>query len=89
MQATDSTFSLGIYLIDEQYPLLPKAAIKIGDLRLRRAAASGQYLPLELHGRFPKLAAQEGLLLANGEVRFTTNTSRSNGRLRGIMRVCY
>gem|GEM_PF-3681472 len=49
----------------------------------------GQYLPLELPGHFPKLAAHEGLLLVNGEVRYTPDTSRSNGRFWDIMRVCY
>lgn len=47
-----------------------------------------QYLPLELPGHFPKLAAHEGLLLVNGEVRYTPDTSRSNGRFWDIMRVC-
>jgi hypothetical protein len=49
---------------------------------------TGQYLPLELPGCFLELAAHEWLLSANGEVRFTLNTSRSNGRFRGIMGVC-
>jgi len=48
----------------------------------------GQYLPLELTGRCPKLAAHEWPLSANGEVRYTPNTSRSNGCFRGIMGVC-
>jgi len=37
----------------------------------------------------PRLAAHEWLLSANGEVRYTLNTSRSNGCFRGIMGVCY
>jgi len=45
----------------------------------------GQYFPLELPGRFPKLAAHEWPLSANGEVRYTPNTSRSNGCFRGII----
>jgi len=36
----------------------------------------------------PKLAAHEWLLSVNGEARYTVNTSRSNGRFRGIMGVC-
>jgi len=46
---------------------------------------NGQYLPLELPGRFPKLAAHEWLLLVNGEVRYIPNTSRSNGCFRVII----
>ena len=34
------------------------------------AEKTGQYLPLELPGRFPKLAAHEWLLLVNGDVRY-------------------
>jgi hypothetical protein len=49
----------------------------------------GQYLPLELPGRFPKLAAHELLFLVNGEVRYAANTSRSRGRFRGIMNFRY
>ena len=48
-------------------------------------ASNGQYFPLELPGRFPKLAAHEWPLSANGEVRYTPNTSRSNGCYRGII----
>jgi len=48
----------------------------------------GQYLPLVSPGRFLKLAAHEWLLSANGEVRYTLNTSRSNGRFRGIIYFC-
>ena len=49
------------------------------------AERTGQYLPLERHGCFPELAADEWLLSANGEVCYTLNTSRSNGRFRGII----
>jgi len=51
------------------------------------ATRIGQYLPLEFPGVHLKLAAHERLLFANGEVRYTPNTSRSNGRFRGIMGV--
>ena len=47
----------------------------------------GQHLPPELPDVHLKLAAHERLLFANGEVRYTSNTSRSNGRFRGIMGV--
>jgi len=36
-----------------------------------QGASTVQYFPLELPGRFPKLAAHEWLLLVNGEVRYT------------------
>jgi len=42
----------------------------------RGAVGTGQYFPLELPGRFPKLAAHEWPLSANGEVRYAPNTSR-------------
>jgi hypothetical protein len=54
-----------------------------------RAPNVGQKLPLELPGGLLKLAAREWLLSANGEVRFTPNTSRLNGRFRDILKVCY
>jgi hypothetical protein len=37
----------------------------------------GQYLPLVSPGRFLKLAAHEWLISANGEARYTLNSSRS------------
>jgi hypothetical protein len=45
----------------------------------------GQILPLELPRCFPELAAHEWRLSANGEVRYTRNTGRSNGCFRGII----
>ena len=45
----------------------------------------GQYFPLELPGRLPKLAAHERPFSANGEVCYTLNTSRSSGCFRGII----
>ena len=54
-------------------------------MRGHQAVDIGQYLPLELPRRFPKLAAHEWLLLLNGEVRYTPNTSRSNGCFRVII----
>ena len=50
-----------------------------------QAIGIGQYLPLELPGCFPKLATRERLLSVNGDVRYTPNTGRSNGRFRGII----
>ena len=44
-----------------------------------RAVRNGQYSPLELPERFPKLAAREWPLLLNGMVCFTLDRSRSNG----------
>ena len=49
----------------------------------------GQYLPLELPGGLPKLAAREWLLSVNGEVRFTPNSSRLSGGFRDILDDCY
>ena len=54
-----------------------------------RMVKDGQYFPLGILGDTPKLAAQEWPLLVNGEVRFTRETSRSNGHFRGIMEFCY
>jgi hypothetical protein len=46
---------------------------------------TGQFLPLVSSGRILKLGAHEWLLSANGEVRYTLNTSRSSGCFRRII----
>ena len=49
---------------------------------------NGRYFPLEIPDHVLELAAREWRLSVNGEVRYTLNTSRSNGWFRGIMGVC-
>jgi hypothetical protein len=49
---------------------------------------NGQYFPLELAGSILILAAREWPLLLDGEVGFTLDRSRSNGRFRGMMGAC-
>ena len=83
-------------LIRERNCVAPLYGVKGFDLSIcidlgpypTRAVRNGQHLPLELPGFFPKLITGEWPVSANGEVRYTPNISRSNGRFRGIMGVC-
>lgn len=63
----------------------PELALVTEKRQGQRRALPANTCRLCPQGSFLKVAAHEWLLSANGEVRYTLNTSRSNGRFRGII----